>query len=527
MSDNSTNIVIAGDSIGRGQVTSSNNWADLSIPGSYSVENMSLNGTTVRDQSTMFEEDILSNYNANDKSNWLIIQAGTNDLGQGTSAFDLYRQVESFTNDAHAAGFKVLVATVLPRNGSVFSWTDSDENNRTTYNQLVRSNSIGADAVADIASDSVMGQLSSTNNLTLYIDGLHPSANAVKSYLEPIYSSAIAAVENEASSSESQKTSPAADTGPTVPVQSPAPPSTVPSSDSSSFPPATVPPIGSTATIGSGSDQLLLHLSENAYEGDAQFTVSVDGQQVGGVQTVHTERGSGSDSLLIQGNWAAGTHDFSIDFINDLFGGSASADRNLYLQDATYNGNAIGNAHYDMIAGGAVAFMFQDGNVTAASSVGSAAVPSSTATTPAAPAQTTAPTSEDAKLGAESVSASGRIPTSSLAATIGSGPDQLLLHLSENAYQGDARYTVSVDGQQIGGVQTAHTARGQGTDDLLVQGNWAAGSHEFDVSFVNDLNGGSPSADRNLYVDSGTYNGANIGNAHYDLMAGGTVGFKF
>jgi hypothetical protein len=50
-----------------------------------------------------------------------------------------------------------------------------------------------------------------------------------------------------------------------------------------------------------------------------------------------------------------------------------------------------------------------------------------------------------------------------LAPTIlGSGPDEMVLSLSEDAWNGDAQFTVSVDGQQIGGVQTASAAHAQG-----------------------------------------------------------------
>ena len=527
MSDNTTNLVIAGDSIGRGQVTSSDNWANLNIPGSYTVENMSLNGTTVHDQSTMFESSILSNYNAADKSNWLVIQAGTNDLGQGTSASDLYQQVQKFASDAHAAGYKVLVATVLPRNDAVFSWTDADEKNRLAYNNLVRSNSIGADAVADIASHPVMGSTASTTQLPLYIDGLHPSASAVRNYLEPIYSDAINSANNSTSAAGGQQTGSVTGVGSTSPVQSSQPSSTTPVSGSSSSLPSSTASTGSSATVGSGPDQLLLHLNESAYQGDAQFTVSVDGQQVGGVQSAHTERGAGSDDLLVQGDWAAGNHKFSVNFINDLYGGSSSADRNLYLQSGSYNGSSITSAHYDLMADGAVSFMFQDTGQPSTAPGGLGVSSPATTLPPATSSGSSASSSTVPAQGTNTASGAGQTSTIPSVITIGSGPDQLLLNLSEDAYKGDAQYTVSVDGQQVGGVQTAYTARGKGADHLLVEGDWTAGNHTFAVNFINDLNGGSPGADRNLYLESGTYNGVDIASAHYDLMAGGAVGFIF
>lgn len=44
-------------------------------------------------------------------------------------------------------------------------------------------------------------------------------------------------------------------------------------------------------TAAAGQDSLALHMSEDAWRGDAQFTVSVDGRQVGGVNTVTAHHG--------------------------------------------------------------------------------------------------------------------------------------------------------------------------------------------------------------------------------------------
>ncbi len=67
-------------------------------------------------------------------------------------------------------------------------------------------------------------------------------------------------------------------------------------------------------------------------------------------------------------------------------------------------------------------------------------------------------------------------------------PDQLLLKISQDALGGDAKYTISVDGKQIGGVQTAHALHGSGQSDLIsVRGDWAQGNHDVGVNFINDV----------------------------------------
>ena len=93
------------------------------------------------------------------------------------------------------------------------------------------------------------------------------------------------------------------------------------------------------ATIGSGPDAIVLRLAEDAFMGDAQFTVSVDGKQIGGVQTAFASRtGLETQSLTVLGSFGTGGYSVSIDFLNDLYGGTAATDRNLYVESITAGG---------------------------------------------------------------------------------------------------------------------------------------------------------------------------------------------
>ncbi len=99
--------------------------------------------------------------------------------------------------------------------------------------------------------------------------------------------------------------------------------------------------------MGTGSDKLVLKISEDAYKGDAQYTVSVDGQQVGGTLTAHGAHVAGStaqdDTLTVQGSFGAGPHTVSVNFLNDAYDGPGN-DRNLYVDAASYNGAAVANS---------------------------------------------------------------------------------------------------------------------------------------------------------------------------------------
>jgi len=87
------------------------------------------------------------------------------------------------------------------------------------------------------------------------------------------------------------------------------------------------------------ANTLVLHLSEDAYQGDAQFIVSVDGQVLGTAQPVTASHGLGeTQNFTFSGSFAAGVHDLAISFINDAWDGTLATDRNLYVASVDQNG---------------------------------------------------------------------------------------------------------------------------------------------------------------------------------------------
>ena len=105
---------------------------------------------------------------------------------------------------------------------------------------------------------------------------------------------------------------------------------------------------------------------------------------------------------------------------------------------------------------------------------------------------------------------------------------QIVLNISEDAYEGDAEYTVSIDGQQIAGTFLASASHADGEDQAIsVSVNLAPGEHQMSVSFINDAYDGMPSKDRNLYVDSASYNSQDIPGAATPLYSSGTHTFSF
>ena len=89
------------------------------------------------------------------------------------------------------------------------------------------------------------------------------------------------------------------------------------------------------------ADTLTLNVSEDAWQGDAQFIVSVDGKQVGGVTTVTALHANGQNQdFTFRDFWGAGPHNIGVTFLNDAYGGTAQTDRNLYVNGAALNGHA-------------------------------------------------------------------------------------------------------------------------------------------------------------------------------------------
>lgn len=210
------------------------------------------------------------------------------------------------------------------------------------------------------------------------------------------------------------------------------------------------------------TDKLDLAIAQDAYRGDAQFTVSVDGKQVGGTLTAHALHSSGADEhFILSGSWGAGAHAVTVAFINDAWGGTAATDRNLYLDSVAFNGTTYANTAAVLLSNGS-----------------------------------------------RSVQVGGAAPTAP------SDSNVLTLHLSEDAYNGDASFQVSVDGKTITTPQTVEALHSADAFQDFSFGGFGPGTHDVGVTFLNDAWGGTAATDRNLYVES-----IDFGSHHFDTNA--------
>ena len=207
----------------------------------------------------------------------------------------------------------------------------------------------------------------------------------------------------------------------------------------------------------------------------------------------------------------------TVTFVNNFIYPGLSGDRNVYVDSLSYDGQTISTATTPVYQS-----PFFPPNSTDGNNYGNASfVVNDTTPVPAGVTPST---------------------TSPAAVSIGSGPDNIVLNMAEDPYQGDAQFTVSVDGQQIGGVQTTTAVVSQGqSQEFDVHGNFGPGTHDVAVTFLNDAVGGYYPAgtpglppgqwaldteDRNLYVmgvsDDG---GTPASGAPWELSSDGTESF--
>lgn len=121
------------------------------------------------------------------------------------------------------------------------------------------------------------------------------------------------------------------------------------------------PPPIPTVTIGSGADTLALTISQNAWQGNVQFAVSVNGRQIGGVQTVNAaalESGGSAQTFDVIGNFSTGNYTVSIDFLNATSGGITGSERVLFLTGASIDGTAISGGSFTETTDGSQSFVF-------------------------------------------------------------------------------------------------------------------------------------------------------------------------
>ena len=115
-------------------------------------------------------------------------------------------------------------------------------------------------------------------------------------------------------------------------------------------------PYDNTTPVSSGTDTIVVSLSEDAWQGDAMADLLVDGRAVVRDLAVTASHAAGQSQQVTLSVPSAATHVLSVAFTNDAWGGTAETDRNLYIDAITVNGVATGQSAPET-GGGIESFM--------------------------------------------------------------------------------------------------------------------------------------------------------------------------
>lgn len=129
--------------------------------------NISVNGQTTANMITRFAGNVPQSYSAYHAKNVYVINgAGINDMTQGSDSASIITNLTTLCNNAQAAGFDVMIATVPPRDTS----TAAQEQARNEVNSWIMTTALASlTAREDICADGRLG----IYNTTYYSDITH------------------------------------------------------------------------------------------------------------------------------------------------------------------------------------------------------------------------------------------------------------------------------------------------------------------------------------------------------------------
>lgn len=126
----------------------------------------------------------------------LSVLIGANDLGTGATAEEFLQDLADYLDARRAAGWYVLLCTILPANSSLINdgraITNPEMRLWPTGGSMVPG--IHADAICDFAADLTYGTDAAALDAAKYPDGVHPSADPTQAALKAIWRDAVNAI---------------------------------------------------------------------------------------------------------------------------------------------------------------------------------------------------------------------------------------------------------------------------------------------------------------------------------------------
>jgi lysophospholipase L1-like esterase len=171
------NLVFDGDSISAGWGAPIGHGLDRQVVDALGddvrMRNVAVGGRPVSDCLRFYQQLVAPLFDASTAYNVIVFHAGDNDVQHGRDAVQTYAALTAYVAAVHRQGWKIVVSTELRRPD--FHPLQSTE--LDAYNDRLRRNEAGADAVVDFDTDVRMTTLSYRQDPTLFSsDGIHPAA---------------------------------------------------------------------------------------------------------------------------------------------------------------------------------------------------------------------------------------------------------------------------------------------------------------------------------------------------------------
>jgi lysophospholipase L1-like esterase len=170
------NIVFDGDSISAGAGAPPGHGPDVQLAealgGHVIIHDVAVGGRPVFQCVGLYDRTVAPRYQRADPDNVIVFHAGDNDIAAGRTAQQTYAAFTEYTARAHRQGWKVVVSTEMRHP----FFTPPQEQQLELYNQMLRHNDAGADAVVDLNADPRFSDLKHRTDVALFApDRLHPS----------------------------------------------------------------------------------------------------------------------------------------------------------------------------------------------------------------------------------------------------------------------------------------------------------------------------------------------------------------
>ena len=170
------NLLLDGDSISAGVGASKGHHLDTliaaAIGNAAQVHNVAVGGRPVSECLRLYGQLVAPLFDPHAQYNVIVFHAGDNDIAQGRDSAQTYTAFTAYVATAHQEGWKVVVSTELRH----ADFSPERESQLEDYNDRLRRNTAGADAVVDLDKDARLHDFSYRHDPALFTrDGVHPS----------------------------------------------------------------------------------------------------------------------------------------------------------------------------------------------------------------------------------------------------------------------------------------------------------------------------------------------------------------